>query len=479
MDRSVLTKADFATIGRRQWLELVARTLGSETGYESLIRHRDDGASIAPLYEPAEGPSPISRGKTKTPWKIVQRLDDPDPGRANEQARDDLENGATGLSFVFAGAPNAFGYGLPASREGLETVLNNIPLKNVHLRIDVHPQSRASIDWLAEILQEKRADPAEMTLSFGIDPASLFAGTGRLRMSIEALEASMPPSLAGFFAMSLPGILLEADGRVFHNAGATEAQELGIMLASAVAHLKMFEEARQPLIYAAPHIGFALAVDQNQFLSMAKIRALRKLWARVQEACGIAPAPANIHAETSYRMMTVRDPEANILRTTIAAFAAAAGGADSLSVLPHTIAHGLPNSFARRIARNEQLILARESRLDSVADTSSGSGGIEALTASLCEKAWDEFSRIEEEGGILRSLAAGHVQARIADARTHRLDALSRGACTIVGTTLYKQDKEPAVSTLEAERQIMPPDGAIACTPLPASRLDEGLGEHE
>ena len=91
----------------------------------------------------------------------------------------------------------------------------------------------------------------------------------------------MPQSLAHFFALGLPGILLEGDGRVFHNAGATEAQELGIALASAVSHLRMFEEARQPLVYAAPHIGFSIAVDQDQFLSIAKLRALRMLWARV------------------------------------------------------------------------------------------------------------------------------------------------------------------------------------------------------
>src|SRR5690606_14840157 len=149
------------------------------------------------------------------------------------------------------------------------------------------------------------------SLSFGIDPAAIFAGSGRLRMSIEALQASMPQSLAHFFALGVPGILLEADGRVFHNAGATEAQELGIMIASAVWHLRLFEEARQALVYAAPHIGFALAVDQNQFLSVAKIRALRRLWARVQECCSVPVSAAEVHAETSWRMITARDPETN------------------------------------------------------------------------------------------------------------------------------------------------------------------------
>ncbi|MFC6487570.1 methylmalonyl-CoA mutase family protein [Nitratireductor sp. GCM10026969] len=477
MDRTVLTKSDFPGVDRKQWLELVARSLGKDVDYNALVHRTGDGIGIEPLRERAAGRNPLPRRDPNTPWLLVQRLDDPDPVRANTQAKDDLAQGATGLSLVFAGAPNAFGYGLPASAEGLQTVLADIPLHDLHLRIDVHPQSRASVDWLVDILREKRVDPERLSLSFGIDPASLFAGTGRMRMSIEALEASMPQSLAGFFAMALPGILLEADGRVFHNAGATEAQELGIMLASAVAHLRMFEEARQPLIYAAPHIGFSLSIDQDEFLSMAKIRALRKLWARMLEACGIDPMPVAIHAETSYRMMTARDPETNILRTTIAAFAAATGGADSLSVLPHTITHGLPDAFARRLARNTQLILEKECRLDFVADPAAGSGSVEALTESLCEKAWEEFRHIEAEGGVLRSLAAGHLQKRIAAARSERLAGFRDGENKVVGTTVYTMDRERPVTTLSAERQPMPHDGAVACDPLPASRIDEGLGE--
>jgi len=477
MDRSVLTNADFPSVDRRQWLELVAKSLGKDTDYSSLIRHTDDQLPIEPLYERAAGGSALTRVDPVSTWKLIQRLDDPDPARANAQAREDLAQGATGLSIIFAGAPNAFRYGLPATPEALETALDGLPLQDVHLRIDVHPQSRASVDWLVDVLKKNKADVQRLSLSFGIDPASLFAGTGWLRMSIEALEASMPQSLAGYFALSLPGILLEADGRVFHNAGATEAQELGIMLASAVSHLRMFEEARQPLVYAVPHIGFAVSVDQDQFLSTAKIRALRKLWTRMLEACAIDPAPVTIHAETSYRMMTARDPETNILRTTIAAFAAATGGADSISVLPHTITHGLPDGFARRLARNGQLILAGESRLDFVADPAAGSGAVESLTDGLCERAWEEFRQIEREGGVLRSLAAGHIQRRVAAARAKRLAEFRKGTRNIVGTTLYRLGQERPFTTLPAERQPVPSDGAVACVPLAASRMDEGLGE--
>ena len=463
---------ELPAVDRQRWLALAEKALAGAS-FDTLVSHSDDGIEITPLHERAAGAFASLRVEPDKPWTISQRVDDPDIERAKAQIEEDLAQGATGLSLVFEGAPNAFGYGLPATAQALESVLEGVPLNRIHLRIDVHPSSRAMADWLVAILTKRRVDPDKLNVSFGIDPAATFAGTGRLRMSIEALQASMPQSLAHFFAMGVPGVLLEADGRVFHNAGATEAQELGIMLASAVSHLRLFEEARQALVYAAPHIGFAVSADQNQFLSIAKIRALRALWARIQQACSIPVSPATIHAETSFRMMATKDPETNILRTTIAGFAAAAGGADSISVLPHTIAHGLPAAFARRIARNAQLILARESHIDHVNDPARGSGSVEALTESLCEKAWAEFQRIEAEGGILNSLHEGHIQKRVIAARTERTKKHQAGERIIVGTTLYPPKAERPVETLEAARRPEPTDGIVFCQALHAARVDQ------
>src|SRR5690606_2271640 len=348
----------------------------------------------------------------------------------------------------------------------------------IYLRIDVHPSSRASVDWIVELMRRKKVDPARLGLSFGIDPAAIFAGNGSLRMSIEALQASMPQSLAHFFGMGIPAVLLEADGRVFHNAGATEAQELGAMLASAVSHLRMFQEARQPLVYATPHIGFALSVDQDQFLSVAKVRALRKLWSKAQEACGIPPSPTKVHVETSYRMMSARAVETNILRSTLAAFAAAAGGADTISVLPHTLPHGLPESAARRLARNAQLILANETNLSLLGDPQTGSEDLDILTASLCEAAWEEFRQIESEGGLLASLAAGRLQKRVVEARERRAQRLRDDRLKIVGTTLHAHaGDDDAAPTLSTERRNPPADGVVFCENLPPVRLDAFLDD--
>jgi methylmalonyl-CoA mutase len=474
-----LKEIQFPAVDYEGWQALARKAIGESDVEAALSSHTEDGIVLRPLYSRVRDAVPLSRARPTPGWRVLQRLDDPDPARANAQAQEDLANGASGLAIVFEGAPNAFGHGLPASAEALDRALEGVQLNRLHLRIDVHPASRSSVDWIVELAKSRRVDPSRVSLSLGIDPAATFAGTGRLRMSIEALEASMPQSLAHFFGMDVPAVLLEADGRVFHNGGATEAQELGAMLAAAVGHLRMFQEARQPLLYAMPHIGFALAVDQDQLLSMAKIRALRRLWSRIQESCGVKPVPADIHAETSWRMLSAKDHESNILRNTIAAFAAATGGADSLCVIPHTAPLGLPGPFARRLARNTQRILADEAHLGFVEDPASGSGGLEALTKGLCEAAWAEFQQIEKEGGLLKSLAAGHIQKRIETARARRLEEYRQGRRVIVGNTLYPPDQERPADVLPVERRALPEDGTVFCQRLDLARIDEQLAGAE
>jgi methylmalonyl-CoA mutase len=476
MDPEILKKAAFAPIDYDGWRKLVERVLKGKSFDETLVSHTDDSLRIEPIY-PRAAAKAQPRIDGTAGWHVVQRIDHRDPAAANAQANDDIAGGAGGLALVFAGAPNAFGYGLPPGPETVARVLDGISPETVHLRIDTHPDSRRSVEWMVEYLSRQRINPTRLSLSFGIDPAALFGGTGRLRMSIEALRASMPQSLAGFLALDIPGVLLEADGRVYHNAGASEAQELGAMLSAAVAHMRMVEEARQPVVYASPRVGFSLSVDHDLFLSLAKIRALRLLWAKVQEACSIEPSPTNVHAETSWRMMAARDPETNILRNTIAAFAAAAGGADSIAVIPHTAPHGLPDPLARRIARNTQRILVDESHIGFVADPAGGAGSFENLTDSLCEAAWREFQKIESEGGILESLRDGHLQGRILQKREARAKEIASGRLPIVGTTLHPLAQEEPTATLAAERLSPPEDGLVFCQRLVPVRNDEFAGE--
>ncbi len=468
-----LANVQFGEQSIARWRSLVSKALKGGDVDEALGSRTDDGIKINAHASRVPGAEPVF-ARSNPGWSIVQRVDDPDVARATLQANEDLIGGARALSFVFEGAPNAHGYGLPSAPATIGSILDGVALDGLSIRIETHPHSRASADWLGDYLRARKANFGKIHLSLGIDPASILASTGRLKMTIEALEASLPQSLAGFFAAGVPGVLLEADGRPYHNAGATEAQELGAVLSVATSHLRMFEMARQPISYAAEHIGFAVAVDQDQFVSIAKIRALRLLCARVLELSSVKkPIAPHIHAQTSWRMLTRRDAETNILRSAIAAFSAAVGGANSIAVLPHTLAHGLPDAFARRIARNTQLVLKDEAGIGFVDDPVAGSGSIEELTSDLCAAAWSEFQRLEGEGGLLRSLADNLFQKRIYEAAKLRTKQYENGERVIIGTTLFPSNTARPVTVVTAEKPDVKLEAAFHCDALVMSRISE------
>ncbi|MGL4490095.1 MAG: methylmalonyl-CoA mutase family protein [Rhizobiaceae bacterium] len=473
MDPSELANVAFGEQSEARWRSLATKAVKGGDLDAVLASSTDDGLPIAAHASRVINPQPVFARK-QAGWTVIQRVDDPDVARAATQAKEDVAGGATGLNLVFEGASNAHGYGLPSAPSSISGVLDGIALEGLSIRIETHPNTRSSADWLVDYLRTRKANFGKINLSLGIDPASILASTGRLKMTIEALEASLPQSLAGFFAAGIPGILLEADGRPYHNAGASEAQELGAMLSMATSHLRMFEKARQPISYAADHIGFAIAVDQDQFVSIAKLRALRLLWARVLELASIERYIApHVHAQTSWRILTRKDAETNILRSTIAAFATAVGGADSLCVLPHTLAHGLPEGNARRIARNTQLVLRDEASTGFVDDPVAGAGSIEQLTSDLCEAAWEEFKQLESEGGLLRSLAANLFQIRIASTEALRQAEYESKQRNIIGTTVFAVNDERPVAVLQAERPTLKLEAGVRCEALVMRRISE------
>ncbi|MEJ2376875.1 MAG: methylmalonyl-CoA mutase family protein, partial [Pseudolabrys sp.] len=257
-----------------------------------------------------------------------------------------------------------------------------------------------------------------------------------------------------------------------HAAGGSEAQELAFVIANAVAYWRALSEAGVALDDARRMIFFRLAADADEFLTIAKFRALRKLWARVQQASGVAPAPAFASAETAWRMMTARDPYVNMLRATIAVTAAGVGGADSVTVLPYTLAIGLPDRFARRVARNTQLILLQESNLYRVADPAAGSGGIEALTSEIARSAWTLFQEIEAAGGAGAAIPQGLLQKKVAETRAEREKSVARRKDALTGVSDYPNLAEVPVKVLDVARVATPADKAIF-EPLPPHRLAE------
>ena len=220
--------------------------------------------------------------------------------------------------------------------------------------------------------------------------------------------------------MGFKGPFAVADGRVIHDAGGSEVQELAFVLAAGVAYLRALEGAGVALEDAQGMVYARLSRRCRSVPDLAKFRALRLLWARIEQACGLAPKPLFIAADTAWRMLTQRDPYVNMLRATMATFSAGLGGANAITVLPHTLALGLPDPFARRVARNTQLVLLEESNLAKVSDPAAGSGGIEALTQQLCEAAWSLFQEIEKAGGVFAALEQNLIQRKVAATRAVR-----------------------------------------------------------
>jgi methylmalonyl-CoA mutase len=468
-----LLAGDFPSASEADWRKLVDAVLKGGS-FERLKRRTYDGLTIEPLYS-ARAVSSVAGRLGGAPWSVVQRVDHPDPAAANAQAREDLDNGATGLVLVFAGSVSANGFGLEANSAALARVFEGIDPRGIVLDLNLSPATRHMARELAALIKTCGIEAAAIDLRFSLNPIGGFAASGHSAQGWQELAPSFAATIAALAGDGFRGPFAVADGRVIHNACGSEAQELAFALASAVAYWRALEQSGMALQAAYDAIYFRLAADADQFLTTAKFRAMRKLWARVATATGLSPKAAIVTAETAWRMLTRRDAYGNILRSTIAVAAAGLGGADAITILPHTAPLGLPDAFARRIARNMQLVLLEESNLARVADPAAGSGTFEALTEQLCLAAWTQFQEIERAGGAWPSLESGLLQRKIDAVHAARQQALARGKEILTGTNAYPDIAETPPAVLDVAPRVAASDepAAITTTPLPRLRLAE------
>ena len=344
--------AEFPAATREQWLALVDRVLKGATFEKRLVSHTYDGIAIPPLSARNSSAAPVAGRAPGQPWQIMARVDHPDPALANKQALEDLANGATGLTLVFAGSLNANGYGLDASMETITRVFEGIELDaEIALDFNLSPSTRPAVDRVVALLKARRYMPASVDLRPSLNPIGGFAAAGSSPKTWREISPGFAAAMRDLAEQGFRGPFVVADGRIIHNAGGSEAQELAFSLARAIDCLRALVAGGISLDSARKMIDFRLAADADEFLTIAKFRAVRKLWARVEEACGLTPVQTTVAAETAWRMMTTRDPYVNILRTTVAVAAAGLGGADNIAVLPHTTAIGLPDGLAKDCAQ--------------------------------------------------------------------------------------------------------------------------------
>jgi methylmalonyl-CoA mutase len=465
--------ADFPQATYDDWRKLVDGVLKGAP-FEKLVGKTYDAIRIEPIYRRTANASPVAGRAAATPWQIMQRVDHPDAAQANAQALHDLENGATGLTLVFAGANSAYGFGLEPTAEAVEKVLDGIYVDaGIAVELQIGPQSRTAAIHVAEYLKRKGVSPAACDIRFGLDPLGACAVWGFSPYSWPEIVPAVTGAIKGLAALGFKGPFAAADGRAIHDAGGSEVQELAFVLASGVGYLRAIEQAGVPLEDAQGMVYARLSADADQFLTLAKFRALRLLWARIEQACGLSQKPLFIAADTAWRMLTQRDAYVNMLRATMATFSAGLGGANAITVLPHTLALGLPDDFARRAARNTQLVLLEESNLAKVSDPAAGSGGVEMLTKQLCEAAWALFQEIEKAGGLFASLEQNLIQRKVAATRAVREANIAKRRDVLTGASEFPNLHEDSAAVLDAKPVALAPYGDAKCKfdALPPMRL--------
>src|SRR4051812_11669566 len=381
--------------------------------WAKLTRTTLDGIGISPLGTPAlvaDLPEPVRPPARGDGWDVRALLADPDPKAAHDAAMTDLENGATSL-LAQVGASGV-------AADDLGTVLKDVLLDVAPVVLDAPSDPLGAARALAALARkmEEGTKPAPGT-NLGVDPVGAELGGFEARSAPASTDGGTGDVIreALEIATELGCRALVVDGTAVHDLGASDAQELGYVLAVGAHYLRELESAGVDVADANDLVEFRLAATDEQFPTIAKLRAVRRLWARVLELSG-APADKRqlvLHAVTSRPMMTKYDPWVNMLRTCVASFAAGVGGADAVTVLPFDARLGLPDAFARRIARNTSSLLVEESHVAKVADPAGGAFAVEKLTDDFAVSAWEELGRIETSGGVLAALDDGSLRERV------------------------------------------------------------------
>jgi methylmalonyl-CoA mutase len=406
-----------------------------------------EGFPIRPLYtsldalpEPAlPGQWPYVRGgdalrDVKTGWRVAEAFP------ANGSAAADA-NGAVLVALTEGVSALVLRVGGAAAE--LDRLLEGVFLDLVPVVLDAGADYVDAADAvLAQLTDLDDDQRSRLSVDLGADPltAPLSARSAPTVADVIAVAAKVTGYDGGVRAITV-------DGPAFHDLGASASWELAGSIAAAVGYLRLLGESGIPAGDALRQISFRFAADDDQFMTIAKLRAVRQLWARVAEVVGEPNAgAARLHAVTSLPMMAQRDPWVNMLRTTLAAFSAGVGGADTVLVHPFdvTIPGGFPGtaaSFARRIARNTQLLVLEESHIGRVLDPAGGSWFVEDLTKALAEQAWKHFQDIESRGGF--EVARDYIVGQITKVAERRTDDIAHRRTALTGVNEYPNLAEP------------------------------------
>ncbi len=477
---------EFPPATEEQWLALVDKVLKGAP-LSKLRSVTPGGIVVEPLYTRDASPgahdeaglpghAPFVRGSSATApedggWGIRALLTNPDPRDANRTALRELERGATELTVRFDRAFRA-GLGvdqpefatesgvdgvLITSTDDLATVLDGVLLDVAPVHLEPGAQFGRAADLLLGVIGRSDVDAGQVAGGLGADPIGHLAAAGRLPQGLDGALAELG-ALAARVQRDHPLLrTVRVDTTPYVEAGASETQELAAMLATGAAYLRALAAAGLDVDAACAQIEITLSADADVFTTIAKLRAARRVWAAMAQACGASePAQAaELHVRTADRMMTRRDPWVNLLRVTAAAFAAGVGGAASVTTAAFDAELGEPDELGRRMARNTQLLLQEESNVGRVADPAGGSWYVETLSERIAQVAWEQFGRLEATGGVAAALLDGSLAADIAEVRDARLARVASRKEPITGVSEFADVAETPLARTEPDLRTL------------------------
>jgi methylmalonyl-CoA mutase len=480
-DSATPLAADFEAATRAEWLALVDKAIKGADFEKKLVTRTADGIRIEPIYTretsvaalqtAVPGHAPLTRGASAEVqglgWEIRQRVNAGNPDQANREILSELEGGSNGIVLEIE-APGQTGCRIQSAADMTAALAGmRLDLAPLELRAGLGAADAAS--HLVAALSGLGIPPQSAQVFLGLDPIGSLARWGTLPSPIQQVLIETM-ALAREARDAAPAMrTVKVDATLYHEAGATEAFELAALGATLIAYLRMFEAAGIAPDEALGQIAFTVSSDTDLFATVAKLRAARRIIWRIADASGAGDAAAGLHlsANSSFRMMARRDPWTNMLRSTLSCAGAILGGANAITVLPFTAALGEADDFARRTARNIQIVLQEESWLGRVLDPMGGSWYIEALTDELAKTAWGLLQEIEGKGGIIAALDQGFVQDKIATDAAARAKAIATGRQELTGVSAFPllgddgvkvrpPRKAPAVRGKEMVRPLAP-----------------------
>ena len=394
------------------------------------------------------------------PWGIAQACDETLPAENNELLRHEHDKGATIYHIVLDTASRT---GVDARQaetvgdtgtsvttvEDMHVLLTGLDLAKFPLYVYAGANAVPLLALVAAARRASGEDMAEVRGIVGADPIGALAADGKLPVSLDAHYDSLAAAArwATVNAPHLRTVFVRSD--VYSNGGANDVQEVASVLATATAYLRALCERGLTIDEAASQIAFAFSMGANFFLQIAKLRAVRPLWAQIVGAFGgsAEAQKMRIHARPALFFKTIYDPYVNMLRNTTEIFSGVVGGIDSFESAPFDEPIRKGDEFSRRIARNVQIMLQEEFGLLQPIDPAGGSWAVETLTRQMKEKIWAEFQRIEKEGGIIAALRAGSLQESVAAVLAARFKNADLRRDRIVGNNMYPNMTETLLET--------------------------------